>query len=36
MGREAHHGSYFTTFLRRPIRHFATALRPRWMACVAL
>jgi len=31
MGREAHHGSHFTTFLRRPIRHFATALRPRWM-----
>jgi hypothetical protein len=28
MGREAHHGSHFTTFLRRPIRHFATALRP--------
>jgi len=28
MGREAHHGSRFTTFLRRPIRHFATALRP--------
>jgi hypothetical protein len=31
MGREAHHSSHFTTFLRRPIRHFATALRPRWM-----